>query len=111
MLNSAISAYLAFGIVFGFLFLKNENGEDSSFMGGVWAYKSTRSIIVYLVALIIVVGVPTIILVILLPSLLNNATLGYILKVLGATWAGFGLIYPMSLAQKKLNLIRLNPND
>lgn len=80
-------------------------------MGGLWAYSSIKSFIAYLIALIVIVGLPAVILIILLPYLISNATLGYFLKVLGATWAGFALIYPMGKAQKRFSMIKINPND
>jgi hypothetical protein len=43
--------------------------------------------------------------VLVIPIAFSNAILSYALKVLGATWAGFAFIYPMSILRNKLNLI------
>jgi hypothetical protein len=102
---------LAFGFIFGFIALKNRDKEDSFFMGGLWTYKDQKSFIYYLLAMVILVGLPAVFLILLLPKFISVAVVGYLLKVLGVTWAGFSLIYLMAQIQKKLALIILHPND
>lgn len=70
-------------------------------MAGMWTFKNKKAFIVYLLAIILVVGVPALISIILIPKFIDSAEFGYTLKVLGATWAGFSLIYPMSLIHKR----------
>ena len=80
-------------------------------MAGVWSFKNQKAFIVYLLALILVVGLPALILILLIPKFVDSAGFGYTLKVLGATWAGFALVYPMSLVQKRFQLIKLHHDD
>lgn len=91
--------------------MKNVDREDSMFMAGLWAFKSTQAFVLYLLAMIIVVGLPAGIIVLLIPKIVGSGVLSFIAKAIGVTWAGFALIYPMALIQKRFSMITLHPND
>lgn len=80
-------------------------------MVGLWAFESTKSFILYLLALVVVVGIPTGVIVLLIPKAISSAILAYLVKVIGVTWAGFALISPMGYIQSKYSLITLHPHD
>jgi hypothetical protein len=80
-------------------------------MAGLWAYPNTKSFWLFLIALIIVVGLPTGIFVLLIPIAIQNAAVAFLFKVVGMTLAGFSLILPMAVVQRRFSLIALHPND
>lgn len=80
-------------------------------MAGVWAFKDTKSFAYYILAIIFIVGSPAAILILFIPKYIGSAAVGFVLRVIGVTWAGFGLIYPISLVASKFNLIKYHPND
>lgn len=80
-------------------------------MVGLWAFESTKSLILYLLALVVVVGIPTGVLVLLIPKAISSAILAYLIKVIGVTWAGFALVSPMGYIQRRYSLITLHPHD
>jgi hypothetical protein len=110
ILYSCISSFVAFGFIFGFILTKNVEREDSYFMGGLWTFKSTKAFFLQVLALIIVVGLPAGILILLIPKAIGSAVLAYVIKSIGATWAGFALILPMAIIQRRFSLISLHPH-
>ena len=58
--------------------------------------------------LILIVGFPAAILILAVPLAFTSAIISYVFKVIGATWAGFAFIYPMSILRNKFNLINYN---
>lgn len=80
-------------------------------MVGLWAFESNKSLLLYLLALLVVVGLPTGVMVLLIPKAISSAFLAYLIKVIGVTWAGFALVSPMGFIQQKYSLITLHPND
>lgn len=70
---SALASFVSFGFIYGFLFLKNKDRQDSLFMAGLWSFKNQRAFILYLLSLIVVVGLPALILILLLPKFVDSA--------------------------------------
>lgn len=102
---------MAFGFIFGFMLTKNAEKEDTTFMVGLWKFRDTKAFLLYILAIIIVVGVPAGLLVLIIPKVIKAAALAFIVKVIGVTWAGFALILPMSIIQKRFSWIDLHPQD
>lgn len=76
-------------------------------MIGSWEYKEPKYILMYLGAVIIIVGLPSAILILAIPHFIDVILVKYLLKVLGALYAGFALIYLMSLVQNRFQLITI----
>jgi hypothetical protein len=70
-------------------------------MAGLWAFKSTKFFFYYLLAIVLVVGLPAVIFTLIVPTIVSNVITVYIMKVIGATWVGFALVYPMSIIQQR----------
>lgn len=70
-------------------------------MAGLWVFTSSKAFFKYLLAVVIVSGLPTLVLVTLIPMAIENAAVSFLLKALGATWGGFALIMPMSIIHKR----------
>jgi len=111
MLFSCISPFLVFGFIAAFISTKNVDKEDTTFMVGLWKFRDTKAFIFYILAIIIVVGLPAGLLVLIIPKVIKAAALAFIIKVIGVTWAGFALILPMSIIQKRFSWIDLHPQD
>jgi hypothetical protein len=80
-------------------------------MVGLWAFEGTKSLVLYLLALLVVVGIPTGVLVLLIPKAITSVSLAFLIKVIGVTWAGFALVSPMGYIQRRYSLVTLHPND
>jgi hypothetical protein len=64
---------------------------------GQWKYQSTKAMFLYLLTFLAVVGVIAAIFIVLLPHLIKNTLLDYIINTIGMVGAGFGSLYVVSM--------------
>ena len=74
-------------------------------MVGLWRYSSHKSAVLHILITFLIAGIPTVVLVVLLPSLIKVTVLKYVLKCVGSIWGGFGLVYFWSVMGKKYNFV------
>lgn len=80
-------------------------------MLGIWSFKSTSSIIKFYVALAVVVGIPSGLLILLIPRLIGQAIIRYIFMAIGTIYAGIGLVYILPLLQNKFEWVTYDRNS
>lgn len=80
-------------------------------MLGIWSFKSTASIIKFHVALTVVVGIPSGLLILLIPRLIGQAIIRYIFMAIGTIYAGIGLVYILPLLQNKFEWVTYDRNS
>lgn len=99
--------FISIGFMYGILMLKNHNREDVLFFVGHWSFSSNKAILYWVLAVIGIVGVPTIILAIVIPKVANVAIVNFISTALGATYGAFSVVYLMSVVQNRFGLVEL----
>ncbi len=99
--------FVAIGFMYGILMLKNKKREDVLFFTGHWSFASTKAILYWILAVVAIVGIPTGILALLIPRLLEVPVLKFISTALGATYGAFAMVYLISIVQNRFGLIEL----
>ena len=105
ILNATAMGFVAVGLLYGILMLPNRNRQDTLYFVGKWHFRSLKSIGFWVLAILIVVGIPAVILAVVIPLVSSVAILDYVSICVGATYASFALIYLISLLQNKYEWI------
>lgn len=100
--------FIALGFMYGFIMLKNPKRQDVLYFVGHWSFKSNKAIAYWLLAIIVVVGIPTAFLALLIPNVVNVSIIKFLSISIGATYGAFAFIYLMSVIQNKYELIEYN---
>ena len=111
ILKATIGGFLSLGLIFGAILLKNKEKKDTYYMLGIWSFKDTASIIKFHVALAVVVGIPSGLLILLIPRLIGQVIIRYIFMAIGAIYAGIGLIYILPSLQNKYEWVTYDRNS
>ncbi len=91
--------FVALGLFYGIIMLKNQHSKDALYFVGHWSFRGPKQAVYWLLAIVVIVGVPTALLAMLLPFLLKSAILRFILTALGATYGGFAFVYLIGYVQ------------
>lgn len=67
------------------------------FFTGQWKYESTKSMILHLLTFLVIVGAIAGIFVVLLPHIIKNTLINYIINTIGMIGAGFCSLYLLSI--------------
>lgn len=110
MMKDTILSFAALGFIYGFILTKNEERGHTMFMVGLWKFNDTKSIISYLTAAILIVGIPSVLCILVIPKLIG-AIGGFVFMAIGSTYAGFALIFVMFYLQKRYQWITINPQN
>jgi hypothetical protein len=97
--------FIALGFMYGFIMLKNTKRQDTLYFVGHWQFKSKKAIAYWLLAVIIVVGIPTAIFGLVIPNLIAVPIVKFLSISLGGTYGAFSFVYLMSFVQNKYELI------
>ena len=100
--------FVALGFMYGFIMLKNTKRQDALYLVGHWQFKSKEAVAYWVLALIIVVGMPTAILALVIPNVVNVSIVKFLCISLGATYGAFAFVYVMSVIQNRYELIEYN---
>ena len=106
-LTDTSMGFISIGFMFGILMLKNFKREDTLFFVGHWSFTSGKAIFYWILAVIVIVGMPTGILALLIPSLVGVPILNFISTAIGATYGAFAMVYLISIVQSRFGLIEL----
>jgi hypothetical protein len=100
--------FVALGFIYGFIMLKNYKRQDVLYFVGHWAFKSNKTMVYWISAVIVVVGIPTALLALLIPNVVNIPLVKFLCVSLGATYGAFAFVYLISIIQNKYELIEYN---
>jgi len=106
-LSDPAMGFIAIGFMYGILMLKNKKREDVLFFVGHWSFASNKAIFYWIMAVIVIVAIPTAILALLIPAVVNVPIIKFISVALGATYGAFAIVYLMSIVQNRFELIQL----
>jgi hypothetical protein len=67
------------------------------FFTGQWKYESTKSMIFHLLTFLAIVGAIAGIFIVLLPHIIKNTLINYIINTIGMIGAGFCSLYVLSI--------------
>ena len=92
---------LGVGLIYGLIALKNHNGEDAFYLVGRWQYRSWVSIAYLLGAMALLVLLPAVILGMVIPALITQPILEFVLICIACVYSGFGLVFILSKVHNK----------
>jgi accessory gene regulator protein AgrB len=84
--------------------MKNTDKKDMLYMLGLWKFNGLRSVGLYIAGLI-VIAIPSIILIVAIPTFSKQVEVNFVLMVIGAVWGGIGLTFIISLLQNKFKWV------
>jgi len=67
---------------------------------GQWKYASTKALILHLLTFLVIVGAIAGIFIVLLPHVIKNTLINYIINTIGMIGAGFCSLYVISIIEK-----------
>jgi hypothetical protein len=67
------------------------------FFTGQWKYESTKSMILHLLTFLVIVGAIAGVFIVLLPHIIKNTLINYVINTIGMIGAGFCSLYLLSI--------------
>lgn len=97
--------FVALGLMYGIIMLTNHKRQDALYFVGLWSFKSIKEVGYWVLTLLVIVGIPTGILLVLLPKVISSPILKYLITVIGTTYGTFAYVYLISVLQNKYGWI------
>ena len=95
-LRDSAMGFIALGLMYGIIMLKNQQSRDTFYFVGLWSFKSPKHIAFWVLAILIIVGIPTAFFVLLLPALVKVPIFKFLSTAIGITYGGFAFVFLIS---------------
>ena len=109
MLTACSIGCIAFGLIYGFIFLMNRPGYRK-YLLGLWAYETKCKILLKILVYLVAGGLPFAVFFLISQFAVKNSAIGdYFLQCAAITSGGIGLSFLAPILTQKLKIMKLLP--